>query len=660
MPNKPYTANDAAFTAKIDAWQPYSRGFIDAFGRDGFKLLNDKDRLFNPDNRKIVSLTFENRFAPLGGLAAVMRLLPSYLKKAGEDVILLTPLYVNIPRVREAIDTGALELVIPEQKFQSSSSSSSSYKGTFCCYSNVDAPVAAYYIGIDGRFTATANPYAYDDPNDLLDDSLAFCAAVPFVMSGLGFTRDILFHAHDWETAPVALTSKFAVLDGVLESARTVLTLHNSFDSGIGAARKRLFFGVRDDVKGGGVKKGVDVKGLGVSGSGGVSIYGDTVLQASIPLLSGPLTTVSTPFANELRDDPLQRTVFTSHLQGVFDVNPPAGIENGMFGKPYLRYTYAALSWARQGNYSKLLEQKARFRARMLEVVGVMQGQEGVIGGLSEVCVGAGGVGGVGGGTGADGDVRSRLSAVSSRPIFFMSGRLDLMQKGFDVIFQAIRKFSAGRAGLIFCPSSADRVKHSRELAFFKGIADELPGDVVVWPFRISAEDYASVVLGSSFLLMPSFYEPFGAATEGFMHGTPVIARATGGLMVQVKSACIDGDSVPNNMNTPNTSVGAAICRLPLPFDATGILYRENVADGWKEILDSPVPERIKIPLYRSMVDAAHGALSVAADVFEDRDVYGRMMISGIESLRSFSWDCAVGKYRRVYDVASRRGFFDD
>lgn len=640
MLRRQYTERDAAFTAKTDAWQPYPRGYLDTFGRDAFTRLNGLDRSFRPECRKIVSLTFENRFAPLGGLAAVMRLLPAYLKKAGEDVILLTPLYVNIPRVREAVDTGMLEPVIPEQSFQSSS-----YRGTLRCYSNIDTPVTAYYIGIDGRFTAASNPYSYSDPNDLLDDSLAFCAAVPIVMNRLGFTRDILFHAHDWETAPVALTSKVAVLDGVLESARTVLTLHNSFDSGIGAARKKLYFGGvgRPGAvapAAGGVDKTVSSGKNGVSDTAvGVKVLGDTVLQASIPLLNGPLTTVSAPFADELRCDPLQRTVFTNHLQDVFDINPPAGIENGMFGKPYLRYTYSALSWARQGNYSKLLEQKARFRARMLEVVEAMSGRDDVIGGLSEASAG---------------DAAGR-----GRPILFMSGRLDLSQKGFDVIFQAIRKFSPGKVGMIFCPSSADPVKNSKEIAFFREIAEEMPGDIVVWPFRISAEDYVSIVSGASFLLMPSLYEPFGAATEGFMHGTPVVARATGGLMVQVKSPGIDG---------PDSGAGAAAApparHRHKPDDASGILYREadaaSACDEWKLILDSPAPERIKVPLYRSMVDEAFAALSRAADVFAAPDAYGRMMINGVDSLRSFSWDVAVNKYRRVYDIASRRGFFDD
>ena len=39
---------------------------------------------------------------------------------------------------------------------------------------------------------------------------------------------------------------------------------------------------------------------------------------------------------------------------------------------------------------------------------------------------------------------------------------------------------------------------------------------------------------GATFAVMPSFYEPFGAATEAYLAGTPVIARATGGLTGQV------------------------------------------------------------------------------------------------------------------------------
>jgi len=625
-----YTARDALFTTKVDAWQPLPRGFLAAFGREGFDALNSRERLFQPDSRKIALLTFENSFASLGGLATVMRILPGCLDNAGEEVVVLTPLYVNIPRVREALADGTLEPAVPEQEFQISS-----YRGTVSCYRHGGAPVPTYFISVKGRFTAALNPYSYSDSGDILDDSLAFCAAAPFVLNSLGINRDVLFHAHDWETAPVALTSKIAVLEGMLENARTVLTLHNSFDSGIDAERRRMFFGG--------------------------NIQGDTVLKCVIPLLNGPLTTVSAPFANELRYDPLQRTVFTNHLQGEFAANPPIGVENGMFGKPRLRYTYAALSHARQGVYDKLLAEKRRFRQAMLRTAGVMSGRDWVIGGLAEAVVdksnekrinanidkdinanvGANINNDINTGAGTDTD-----SGINARPIFFMSGRLDLMQKGFDVIFHAIQCFPAGKVGLIFCPSSAEDVRRYNELAFFREIAQERPGDIVVWPFRITEEDYVSTVLGSSFLLMPSFYEPFGAATEGFIFGTPVVARATGGLTVQVRPL-LNGGAGP---------VGAA----------TGLLYREaaegdaQACDGWRDILNVPVDQRIKVPLYQSMVKEAFGALSLAAGIFADRVRYGRMMVNCMDSLRDFSWNVAVSKYRRVYEAAARRGFFDE
>ena len=594
MRKSQYTAYDAAFTAKVDAWQPLAGGYAGVLGAKRFEAFSELERArgFCSRGRTIVSLAFENRFAPLGGLAAVMRFLPGYLKKAGENAILLTPHYANIPKVKEALKSGALELVFKKQKFRAFAASD--YEGVVSCYRNTEAPVTAYYIAVDGRFTADRNPYSYDNAGDILDDALAFCAAVPFVLKKLGYDKNLLFHAHDWQTAPIAVSSKLAVLDGVLESARTVLTLHNSFDSGISGSKKKLFFG--DNIR------------------------GDTVLQCAIPLLNGPLVTVSAPFARELREDDVQRTVFTPHLQDVFKMNPPIGIENGMFGRPYVKYTHAAISWARQGEYGKLLEQKARFKEKMLEIANAMD-HPGIIGGLREA--GA-----------ADG-------RYPPRPVFFMSGRLDLTQKGFDVIFHAFRNLPAGAAGLIFCPSSADAEKHSRELAFFKDIADERSGDIVVWPFRARPDDYAAVMSGSSFLLMPSLYEPFGAATEGFMHGTPVIARATGGLLAQIKPYAGDGGNADE--------------------EATGILYRERASErgGWRDILHTPVGGRIKIPLYRSMVDEAYKALLLAADVFADDRSYARMMLRGIDSLKTFSWSAAVQKYRRIYDTASGRGFID-
>ncbi len=53
----------------------------------------------------IVFVTFENEFAPVGGLAAVMKLLPPEVSRWCETV-LITPCFQNIDRTKRAISEG--------------------------------------------------------------------------------------------------------------------------------------------------------------------------------------------------------------------------------------------------------------------------------------------------------------------------------------------------------------------------------------------------------------------------------------------------------------------------------------------------------------------------------------------------------------------------
>ena len=87
----------------------------------------------------------------------------------------------------------------------------------------------------------------------------------------------------------------------------------------------------------------------------------------------------------------------------------------------------------------------------------------------------------------------------------------------------------------------------------------------MIYPFRMEA-GYQELMAGATYVVMPSLYEPFGAATEPYLAGTPVVARATGGLTDQV------------------TDIAAN------PDRATGFLYREqipasvDVAENWQRI----------------------------------------------------------------------------
>ena len=582
---------DHLFITKLESWSGVKSRFQDLFTNKELEFLYCTEKTFNISRRIIAFLSFENHFASLGGLAAVANHLPMWLKKKGEKVIFITPFHSKHPAIIKAVKTGELK-----ELFKNVSFASGKFKAKVSCFQDTTAGIPSYHLKVKGYFESGENPYN-NDPEKLLLDSLVFTSAVPIVLNKLGFKENVIFHAHDWETAPISLSSKYAVINGVLKNARTILTLHNSFDTALPQEYKILFYGK--------------------------SFRGDTVLQCSIPMLNGPLTTVSAPFAHELRHDPLQRSVFTDHLQSTFMMNPPIGVENGMFGEPESPFSPSVLAKSVAGNHDSLLKNKEKFRIKFLEELESTNDSR---------CIG-----------------RIKFAEKNkTAPIFFMSGRLDFGQKGFDVIFNAFKKLKPGSAKLFFCPSSRNA---GTDLGFFTEIEKKCHGDIVIWPFRISREQYKTFLQGSSFLLMPSFYEPFGAATEGFIHGTPVLARATGGLWVQV-NPCIE---------IPVPTIYNKILKTD-DQKPTGILFREKFADSsaaknWRLILESDPRKRMRIPLYSAMVDAALESLKQAIKIYSDKTQYAHLITNGLEMVKTFSWETAVIKYKKIYDVTSLRGF---
>ncbi|MBN2036114.1 MAG: glycogen/starch synthase [Chitinispirillaceae bacterium] len=578
---------DRIFAMRLEQW-PRLRGSCEGI------LPAEKEhdgKPFRPEARTVVLLAFENRFASLGGLTPVMNYLPRQLVNMGERVLFISPFHSRHPAMKAAHRDGILKKIFVKTPFQLAG-----YGAVFSCYRDTLAGIPSYYLGIPDRFCAGDNPYGYSGRGKLLKDALAFAAAVPFACAKLGFSENVLFHAHEWETAPVAVTSKLA---GCLCRARTVLTLHNSFDCGISPAEKRLFFGTE--------------------------LPGDTVLQCSAPFLCGPLVTVSTPFARELSHDPLQRGFFADHLQGIFSKNPPVGIENGVFSEGASPFSAPALQAARNGSYEKLLTRKTTYRRRFLKIVE----------------------------RGRDSRSIGKLTIDhndTSTPVFLMTGRLDFMQKGFDVMFTAFERLKRGRAKLFFCPSVTSG-KNDIDLDFFKAITARCPGDIEIWPFKIRRRVYDLFLRGSSYLLMPSLYEPFGSANEGLLSGTPAVARATGGLWVQVNSA------------TP-VAVPTFYSRLKLDGRRefpTGILFREKYPDEkaekeWRRLLELPLARRLKVPLFLSLMRSAEAALKDACGIFARPEEYARLIVNGLDEVKKLSWERAAKKYMQVYDVACTRG----
>lgn len=584
---------DHIFQIKLASWIQFRAGYSEFFSQREIDVITRTDRWVGAEGRTIVLLAFENEYASLGGLSVVTKYLPKFMKQSGERIVFMTPFHANHAAIRKADRAGRFIA-----RFTASFECGGDTKQV-TCLEDTTAEIPSYFLRVDGQFTAEEDPYHYSDPINLLLDSLAFCAAVPKACAGLGLTKNILFHAHDWEAAAVALTSKLAIISGTLDSAKTVLTLHNSYDSPLPRLIMHRFFGKFTTAQ--------------------------TVLQAFIPLMNGPLSTVSTPFAHELRNDPLQRGYFTSHLLDVFSRNPPIGIENGAFGGD------ASAPLPRFDSVNDVLSRKEKWHAEFRDVLSSYRDGK-IIGGLDF--------------SGKD----------DNAPVFFLSGRLDSMQKGFDTVFWAFQRLKRGSAKLLFSPNvgagpgvagGADA-----DLDFFIDIARQCKGDISIWPLRIPQREYESLLRGAGFLVMPSFYEPFGAATEGLVCGTPVVARATGGLWIQTDP--FDAIDVPQFYGT----LLSHITSFPRSA-ATGILYREQYPEtlseeNWKRIFELPLSQRITSSLYEAIVQAAYKGLRSALSVYRDPAAYASLISNGFRSLPAFDWKFAVAKYRKVYDTASR------
>ena len=549
-----------------------------------------------------VFLTFENEFAPLGGLAAVMRVLPKRMAEQWNGpCVTITPFFREImkcrPDVLDAIDsTGiACSLTFGKDTHPIEVWQHEDARG-FRTYF-IDSPAffnAPCDCGDPPGVEAPCNPYVDPaHPSQLLHDALFFCAAVPHVLVALRFTRNLVLCLQDWETACVAMTAK---QDARLASVSCVLTLHNSYDRRVSARDLKVLTAQR--------------------------LSGRTMLTKMAAFLDGPICTVSQHFAHELEQDTVQRKIFAPQLQPVFRQHTIRGINNGMFGT--LDFPREARDRANQGDYRPLLDEKAKRRREMVKHLKAYAPPR-AWGSLDF--------------TDFDG------------PVFLFFGRDDPRQKGYDVAAAAIQRVPAGRARYIFTPIPGDEGVEG--LGFLKRLAEERAGEVKVFPFRM-ARGYGALQRGASFAVMCSFYEPFGGATEAYAVGTPVVARATGGLVQQI---------VP----CPAKSLTGIVQHIsgryhPASALPTGFLYRERTlpADtterGWKKILDcgywprrDRVDERLSIPVFRSMVEQAAAALQDAVACYDtDQTQYAHMISNGFHMLEHFSWDAAVRQYREV------------
>ena len=546
----------------------------------------------------VVFCSFESRFAKSGGLAAVTTKILPYLKEVNNipNVILLTPFYPNIIPANKLKPTG-LSIEVP---FNQKSHEVEILKYVQNYEQPVNGTITEFYLKAERFFEAKNdlnNPYIYDeterDKSDaaLRENSLFFCQAAPFALQKLGFNKNTVFHLQDWETVLIALTTKMAMLNGILESCASVCTLHNPFDSGWlkhdsltklldGARSKKLYENLQDDL---------------------------TAQKIGLSLVDGALTTVSKNFAKELKQDILHTKHFAPHLQTIFGKSKIKGVNNGMFVDFPTEFTeFAKPAKSRKiskAKINKVRKTKLEKRAELLRILdeyhpsqrfGKMTYKNGPLTHLPE-------------------DV----------PIMLMSGRLDPNQKGFDIFLRAIDKFKEDEIKVILSPLP---VRES-DLDIFRKVAESSPGNVTVFPIRME-QGFHELQIGSTFGLMPSIYEPFGAAIEYMVNGTLVIARKTGGLI----------DQIDHEING-------------FLFKETQRNYNLQNIKSFMQASDQ-VELRQANPWCQDMVDNLYKILIRAITLYQkENEKYYAMILNGFMKAKKFDWRTSAKEYYSLFGL---------
>ncbi|MFX1258431.1 MAG: glycogen/starch synthase [Promethearchaeota archaeon] len=530
--------------------------------------------------KTVVFVSFENHYAPCGGLSAVMKMLPPIMSKSIKTV-LLSPLFFNIEKTKKALESRIL--VETDLKgnvlYAGKNHPINLYKSTeFSEFKNY----SIFLIKSERFFLAGENPYIDTwRENALFHDSYFFSKSIPIALGLIKdeFNPPYILNLQDWETALVA-----DVMPSTLPN-KCVLTLHNPYDEDL-----------PNDPQ------------------------GRTILQYVIPKLHG-LSTVSEHYSYELQNDVLQRDILARKLKGQFQYLNPIGINNGNF---------VELSFPENiSNSEEIISEKLKNRRAFNNLLAHQEELNPTWGEKIDLMKG-------------------------DRPIFLLFGRDDPKQKGFDVaaaaIYRLLKKRGKNLAIFIFTliPDRYGLIN----LAYLKDLALEFSKNVMIFPFRLSA-GYAELQKASNFIIMPSYYEPFGAANEGYASGVPVIARATGGFVQQV---CPENfEALPESIKKYLKWYHKDIIK------STGYLYREHPStetpDNWRYLFgtDFTKPRSIqepvdwRNPIFWSMVSELEKVIEEAIMLYNNnKKKYCEMILNGIKLFKKFTWEKSAKKYKNL------------
>ena len=580
--------------------------------------------------KKFLLVAYETRFAPCGGIAAVMNQLPGYLRAAaGLSTSVITPFHHRIPQTSSLPVRPIGKVRVPffgDSVNVNISRFDDRWHWYFLDARDYILPKSHRLAENDERFFAgLKQPYnvgtnAAEQLAILRRDALFFGVAVARALPEFGADIRWTLLMQDWQaaTTTLALTGR-----NRNHNVKCFLTLHNSYDSGEVKSEDLVGVGIDPD----------DVP---------APVTKSTVLGRAIPLLEKPIFTVSEQFARDFTEDVFQCKVMAGHLQE--DLRPPrlVGVNNGLFTALAIPEK-PALADARRRDYKALKAWKAEQKSAAVEALVHFTPTEArpVWGNKSEFL--------------------TKAKADADMPWFVLAGRDDTRQKGFDVAAAAINNFlrksgNDDKAQFLLFPMPGDEGHEG--LIFLRKLAESFQPSVLVLPFMFS-EGYAAALRGAAFGVMPSLYEPFGSAGDFYLSGAVGIGRATGGLLQQIAPfrAC--------------PSFTPAVARLSSRWHqesvpATGFLYREpdgnpTIVADWEafnkvKYLSAPnkdrCEERTKYRLFTDMAGALEQAIEDAIKVHgeppssDGSQPYFAMLLEGIGHLqRGFSWEWSSAEY---------------
>jgi glycogen synthase len=543
-------------------------------------------------NRFVLAfVSYETALAPCGGIAAVLARLPAHVAaQARQPVVVFTPFHHRIPKTRDVNATWVGAVGVP-------------FDGRTVQVQVLrhDGPAPHYLLRPEDLqfFTGTRHPYDLH-PDTLYRDAVFFGAAVVQALRVVAPGAPWTLLLQDWESATVAMA-----VAGQPARPRMFVTLHNSYDHEAGTDQLRHWRLAPH------------------------ACHGETVLQRALAVCEWPVFTVSQQFARDLIDDPYQTRVLAPHLASWLG-SRLVGIDNGPFTD--LAVPAELLAAAEAGRFQPLLAWKQDHQATFLKALGQLIPS-------------------------ADRPVWGNLARFGrgNTPLFVMAGRDDCRQKGYDVAASAAERLLDGgtAARFVFFPIPGDEGLEG--LTFLRELAERCPANVLAFPFRF-AEGFAGALRGATCGIMPSLYEPFGMANEFYLNGTLGIGRATGGVLQQI---------VPDARAKSTT---AAVLRRTAGVHApkaspTGFLFHEpdglaTEVEDWQGInatgyldpaLDlNRVQDRLRFPLFESLVAELTTALADAVALTEEPAEYARRLVAGIRHIeQGFSWDRAAQQYLR-------------